>query len=229
MPFPGARTFPGKRTFPGGRLASYPDEPLETIMGSRLRERTQPLAPDDERYGFAHAWLCEAISALAMQAQQVADPDGDVPPLAPILSPDYAPDWALPWVAQLVGIQLPAGIDPDRARLLIKDASGFRRGTRDSIRAVANSYLTGTQQLYFRERDEGDAYALEIVTLTSETPDPDALLAAITAQKPGGIVLRYRTISGWDYEALRDTGDTYAETAGQYDTYQNLAYKEPNA
>jgi hypothetical protein len=207
---------------------TYPREPDLVPTGDRLRERTQPLAPDDARYGFAHAYLCQALGVAFQQAQEVADPEGDVPPLAPILDPGLAPDWALPWVAQLVGVRLPANIGPDEARVLITEARGFKRGTRESIYAAASYWLTGDKTMYFRERDAGDPYALEVVTLDSETPDPEAVRDALIAQKPAGLILRYRQVTGWDYEELTLTGDTYAVVATDFATYATLTANEPS-
>ena len=59
--------------------------------------------------------------------------------------------------------------------------------------------------VYFRERDQDTPdppYYLEIVTLDAETPDPQKVREAIMAQKPGGIVLNYRGVTGWDYEEM---------------------------
>jgi hypothetical protein len=136
--------------------------------------------------------------------------------------------WALPWVAQLVGVRLPANIGPDEARVLITEARGFQRGTRESIYAAASYWLTGEKTMYFRERDAGDPYALEVVTLDSETPDPAAVLDALIAQKPAGLILRYRQVTGWDYEELTLTGDTYVVVATDFATYATLTANEPS-
>lgn len=203
------------------------DEPEPTNMGARLRERTQPIAPDDAAHGWAHAYLCEALGRMLEQVADVFDPEGDVPPLAPILDPDLCPAWALPWLAQLVGVQLPAGVSESAARTLIKDVSGFKRGTPDALRAAAGMFLTGSQTVYFRERDGGDAYRLEVVTRTGETPDPAAVLAALMAQKPGGIVLGYRTIETWDYQEMSRRGGTYSQQSAAYASYRDLALDHP--
>jgi hypothetical protein len=104
------------------------------------------------------------------QVAQVFDPDGDVPPLAPILALELCPDWALPWLAQWVGIRIPSGMSATDARALIGDVSGFARGTPASLRAAVQTTLTDSKTVWFRERD-GSPYRLEVVTLTSETPD----------------------------------------------------------
>jgi hypothetical protein len=196
-------------------------EPNHTPTGARLRERTQPLAPDDASYGYAHAHLCEAIGRMLAQVAQVFDPEGDVPPFAPLLSVELCPDWALPWLAQLVGVRIPAGLSPDDARSLIADVAGFSRGTPAALRGAAELTLTGDKMVWFRERD-GSAYRLEVVTRVSETPDPVQTERALLAQKPGGIVLSYRTVAGWDYQQMTTDSTTYAQLALDWSTYDEL-------
>lgn len=195
-------------------------EPSHTPLGARLRERTQPLAPDDERYDYAHAHLCEALNRSMEQVAEVFDPGGDIPPLAPILDLDLCPGWALPWLAQLVGVRLPAGVSDDDARELIANVSGFARGTPASLQAAASLTLTGNQTVAFRERDAGDPYRLEVVTLTGETPDPTATQRALLAQKPGGIVLSYRTVEGQDWQAV--TAKTWRQARTAYASWRDL-------
>ena len=60
------------------------------------------------------------------------------------------------------------------------------------------------------------------MTLTSETPDPAAVLAALLAQKPAGIVLTYRQVAGWDYQQMTAEGGTYADQSADYTTYTDL-------
>lgn len=201
---------------------SYPDEPEHTPFGQRLRDRTQPLALDDAEHGFAHAYLSEALSRPYLELQEVFDPEGDIPPVAPLLDPYLCPDWALPWLAQFVGLRLPVGMSADDARIVIAKASGFARGTPAAIKAAAGLYLTGTKSVQFRERN-GSAYALEVVTFTGETPDPAATQAAILAQKPGGIILSYRVIDSWDYQLMTERGGTYQQQSSDYATYADLA------
>jgi hypothetical protein len=197
-------------------------EPVLSPVGARLRERTQPLAPDDADYGWAHAHLCEAIGLMLEQVAEVFDPEGDVPPLAPILDPELCPEWALPWLAQFVGVAIPPGTPPEDARTLITDVAGFRRGTPAAMRAAASALLTDTKTVWFRERDTG-AYQLEVVTLTSETPDPRRRARAmLTAQKPGGIVLRYACITGQTYRSVRAEVDSYRELRATWTSYRDL-------
>jgi hypothetical protein len=197
-------------------------EPEHTPIGARLRERTQPLAPDDAANGYAHAQLCEGIGRMLAQVAEVFDPEGDVPPLAPILDVELCPEWALPWLAQLVGVRIPAGATDEQARTLISDVAGFRRGTPAAITAAAALFLTGTKRVYFNERVRNDAYLLGVVTLASETPDPALVERAILAQKPGGLVLSYSSIVGQTYRAVLTEVDSYREVRSTWTSYRDL-------
>ena len=201
-------------------------EPTHTPLGARLRERTQPLAPDDERYGYAHAHLCEAIGRMLAQLAQVFDPEGDVPPFAPLLDPALCPDWALPWLAQLVGVRIPSGATPEQARTLVADVAGFKRGTPAAMEAAAAALLTGTKTVWFRERD-GSAYQLEVVTLTAETPDASRVAAALLALKPGGIVMRYRVVDSWDWQQVLLTHATWNAVKATYSSWRKLVERTP--
>jgi hypothetical protein len=201
---------------------SYPDPPDHSPFGERLRERTQPLALDDESYGFAHAYLSEALSRPYLEVQEIFDPEGDVPPVAPLLDIDLCPDWALPWLAQLIGAVIPVGMPPDTARELIRNVAGFRRGTPAAIRAAASFFLTGSKTVFFNERFANDAYRLGIVTLTAETPNPAQVQAAILAQKPGGILLSYSAIAGQTYRAVLTEVDSYREMRSEWATYRDV-------
>jgi tail protein P2 I len=205
-------------------------EPEHTPIGARLRQRTQPMALDDPVYGYAHAHLCEALGRPYQQFQEAFDPE-DAAPFETILDPQRCPEWALPWLAQLVGIALPTTSTEADKRTIITGLASHKRGTPSALEAAAGLYLTGTKTVMFRERDSSGAdppYTLEVVTRTDETPDPQAVLAALMSQKPGGIVLTYRQVEGWDYQEMTATGpDPYSALGPIYPTYTDLAYNDP--
>jgi Phage tail protein (Tail_P2_I) len=201
-----------------------------TPWGERLRERTEPLAPDDAAHGYVHALLAQALSEALERVAEIYDPEEGLPG-GPLLDVDRCPAWALPWLAQLVGITLPVGVDEATARAIIRDVAGWKRGTVAALRAAAGFHLTGDKTVYFRERDPDSPdppYTLEVVTLADETSDPDAVLAELLRQKPAGIVLKYRTVSGWDYQALTNVGpDPYSALDDAYPTYRELQEGPP--
>jgi hypothetical protein len=194
--------------------------PALTSTGARLQARTQPLAPDDERWGWPHAALCGGLAAAFDQVADVFDPPGDVPPGAPLLDVTLCPDWALPWLAQVVGVVLPQGITAEQSRTLIADVAGWQRGT-------PGAFLTGSKTVYFNERKGGAAYTLQVVTLDSETPDPTLVLAALMAQKPGGIVLEYAHVAAATYAEIDAAYATYDEVRTTFDDYSEVRTNQP--
>jgi len=211
------------------RIGTPPDH---TVIGARLTERTNQMAVDDPQYGWAHAHLCEALGQPLIQFQEAFDPV-DAAPFETLLDPARCPAWALPWLAQLVGMRLPTTISVDEQRAFIAALASHNRGTPAALAAAAGLYLTGNKTVMFRERDPTGTdppYTLEVVTRDDETPDPDKVLAALMAQKPGGIVLLYRQVQGWDYEQMTLEGDehgwTYATLPPMFATYRELAFNE---
>jgi len=206
--------------------------PDHTVIGARLTERTNQMAPDDPQYGWAHAHLCEALGQPLLQFQEAFDPV-DADPFETLLDPARCPPWALPWLAQLVGLRLPTSITVDQQRAFINALASHNRGTPSALAAAAGLYLTGNRTVMFRERDPTGTdppYTLEVVTRDSETPDPAKVQAALMAQKPGGIVLFYRTVQMWDYEEMTLEGAqeswTYASLPSMFATYRELAFNE---
>jgi hypothetical protein len=203
-------------------------QPDLSSLGARLQERTQPLAPDDDAHGYAHALLVEALSTAFAQVGEIFDPEGDVPPGAPLLDVDLCPDWALPWLAQIVGVTLPQGVSPADARTLITEIAGWQRGTPASLAAAARAFLsTPDATVFFNERFAGDPYRLGIITLASETPDPALVERAILAQKPGGIVLSYSAVAGQTYRAVLAEVDSYREMSSTWSSYSDVLNRMP--
>ena len=204
--------------------------PELTPWGERLRERTEPLAPDDAERGYVHAHLAGAMAEALKRVAEIYDPEDGLPG-SPLLDVDRCPDWALPWLAQLVGVTIPPDMSPELARAGIRDVAGWKRGTPNALRAAAGAYLTGDKTVFFRERDPTGAdppYTLEVVTLDDETPDPAAVEAALRRQKPAGIVLFYRVVTGWDYQELAAAGpDPYSALDDAYPTYLELREGPP--
>lgn len=196
--------------------------PVLSRLGEALRERTAPLAPDDDANGWVHAHLCQGIEVQLERVEDIWDPPDPVAPGGPLLDVDLCPDWALPWLGQLVGVRIPPGTSAQDARTLVRSVAGFSRGTPDAIRAAAGLYLIGSKTVYFNERVGNHAYRLGVLTLTTETPDAEAVQRAILAQKPAGILLDYRSIAGQTYGAIRIEYDTYREVRDAYDSYRAM-------
>jgi hypothetical protein len=118
-------------------------------------------------------------------------------------------------------------------RQRIASTDGFQRGTVAALRGAAQATLTGAKTVLLRERDHDPAdtpnyaYYLTVTTYTSQTPNPAATLAALLAQKPGGIVLTYHTLAGQDYLTLRTNHATYNDVRTTYASYDAVRTDTP--
>lgn len=201
---------------PLAEVVAEPPE-LETFA-ERIYASVEPLAWLDAEADYALAKLAGALGEMFQPVEDVARDTPEGPGWSAVVDAIRCPDDWLIWLRQFVGA--------NGLRHSITQHSGFQRGTRDAIANAAGMYLTGNKTVYFRER-HGDPYAFEVVTVEAETPDPAAVLAELIRQKPGGLVLTYRTVAGWDYEAMTDAGGTYATLKTTFATYYDLTNNDP--
>jgi hypothetical protein len=138
-----------------------------------------------------------------------------------LADPDQADTAWLPWLAQLVGARLdPAATELERRDTIRYATSGWRAGTRQAIADAAKTALTGTRYAKVMPHtiglpgggvSSGGIWDVTVMTRTSETPDPDAVLGAILRKgvKPAGVVLYVAYYgSTWDQiEAFYPTWD----------------------
>jgi hypothetical protein len=200
-----------------------------TLAGELYADQLAPYTREDEANGYA---LGVFLIVLLSMAQDIADlvrddPDSDAPGWSALVDADRAPAWALPWLAQLAGVVLRANLSEAAQRLAIKELAGQKRGRLRSG-AAARQYLIGpdgspdTATVYVFER-YGSAYRMRIATLEAETPDPAAVLAALEAEKAGGIILDYDVIAaGGDWDALASTHATWAEVLTDFTDWADV-------
>lgn len=190
-----------------------------------LYDALAPLAAWDEGAGWALAHYCAAIGAMFQPVEDIARDTPDGSGWSAVLDLERSPDSWLPWLAQFVGVTTIPGSTPAATRQRIASTDGFRRGTPAALEGAAAATLTGNKIVIFRERDQSAAdppYALEVVTLTGETPNPAATQAAILAQKPGGIVLTYRTAEGEDWQLVKESGKTWRQVRTERTNWRDL-------
>jgi hypothetical protein len=193
-----------------------------------LQDQLEPFLADDSANGNALATFLTAIGLMYEDVKVWADDDdeGDVG-WSILLDLSRCPATALPWLGQFVGARVNANLSDSDQRQQVSDVAAWKRGSVAAMIGAVKPYLTGTQSIIFSERDSGacpsePAYGLTIFTLTDETPDSGAVLAALLLVKPAGIVLNYHTVSGATYEALFTTYATYEDLYGAYDTYRAI-------
>jgi hypothetical protein len=176
-------------------------------------------------------WALSADELAIWQANRVNRPSA-------LGDPGQAdPRW-LPWMAQLVGAPLDPGASVQEQRDTIAFAtSGWRGGTRQAIADAARTALTGSMYAQVVPHvvpsdngglDTGGVWDITIITRSSETPDPGAVLDAVLRKgvKPAGAVLHHATYgASWaQIEAVYPTwADWNAATWAQIEQ-AGLAY-----
>lgn len=128
---------------------------------------------------------------------------------------DSVPEEALAWLAQFVGVELSADLDPEGQRIRIAEAAGFKRGTPEAIIAAAKQYLTGQRKVELYER-EGSPWRFRLRTYATETPDPGRVVSAVEALRPAGLVVTYEIQQGVEIDGLSGTIDSQPSTIASY-------------
>jgi hypothetical protein len=167
-----------------------------TQFADEAKLRLAPVMTDD-----LEAYL-DGIGEMFAEVEDYAREDADGnPPWSHLLDPEQVTTVAgLYWLAQLAGVRAAPGLALEPLRTVVELASARRRGTIAYMVEVVQALLTGSKTVITQERYLDSAYKLRIVTRNSETPDPAAVLAALLAIKPAGIVLTYDHVDGitWD-------------------------------
>jgi hypothetical protein len=198
--------------------------PAVSPLAEQVYAELWPLQPGDEDRGWALLLL------VGLLAQPFAEVDELVTDGWSILfDVDRTPGKWLDRPASMIGARPPEGLTDDQRREHIKNVGGPQRGMPAAIVAAARAQLIGEQRVTFLERD-GNAWWDTLITYTSETPDPAAVVAAITdpAVKPAGRKLTHRVEAGWsvaEFEhafATLTVSDFEANFASVYDFESNL-------
>jgi hypothetical protein len=113
-----------------------------------------------------------------------------------LMDPDTAPAGALAWLGQFAGVSfLPSDTEATQ-RSRVKTAAGFYRGTPQAMLDEVKPTLTGTQYASVLQQVSGSRWAMSLITLSTETPDPTATITAALRQKPAGIALTHVVTTG---------------------------------
>lgn len=206
---------------------SVPPGLTPETFADRLYDAMAPVAREDATVGWSLLILVNAIGQMFQLVEEwVRDtPDGIGWSL--LVDLDRCPPEALPWLAQFAGVRLLPGSSEAEQRTRIASTDGFSRGTPAAMRGAAAATLTGNKTVVFRERWQGNAYELNVVTYAAETPNVAATEAALIAQKPAGIVLLYATHAGQDYASLKAGNANYATVNTKYPDYESVKVAQP--
>jgi hypothetical protein len=189
------------------KVAGQLDDAIEAIDGDR------PIGPDTPE-----PWALPPDELEAWRAERRNRPSA-------LGDPEQAELAWLPWLAQLVGATLDPSASESEQRDTVRYAtSGWRGGTRQAIADAARSALTGSQYARVMPHTTvsggllapGTAWDITIVTRSSETPDPGAVLGAVLRKgvKPAGAVLHHHPYAA-SWTAVTTAYPTWADRNGK--------------
>lgn len=178
----------------------------------------------DEEFGWPLAHWCASIGVMFDDLWRLVrdDPDDGTPGWSKLLDVDRTPDSFLPWLSQFVGVDLTQGADADQWRDEIRNRVGEQRGRPARLIAAAREVLSDPLAPVTLLEKEGvidPDYEFTMITYTDTTPDPAAVVARVTAVKPGGLLPNFEVFDGWtigdweDFYAGRTIGDWEDEFA----------------
>ena len=154
----------------------------------------------------------------ALDTLTLADPGTSVSGTCELVNAAAAPRRFLPWLGWLVGVNT-SGIADAYVRDAIANAAATqRRGSIGSIRDAVQRTLTGGRNCRMYWNVSGvDPYLITVLTLTAETPDTAAALAAAWTEKPAGMDLELQTAAG----------ATWADVVAAYPTWNAVVAAHP--
>lgn len=155
-----------------------------------------------------------AIGQMFAEIEQYAEDTDTTVGWSVLWDVDTATHNALPWLAMIVGERVPSGASDSQARALIKAAPNQDRGTPLAIANAIKQLLTGAQTVAMRERKRSDGTAdddaLNIVTWATQTPDQNAVLAALRRTVPADIDVYYDVLTSPTWATIQSGSPTWA-------------------
>lgn len=200
--------------------------PVVGAWAERVYADLGPYTSQDEALGWPLLIYLGAIGdKFFQQIDDLARDQGSVVGWGNMMNPNTCPAYALPWLGQLVGVVVDTTLSEANQRAQVIAAAGWQRGTPASIIAAAQLYLSGTKFVSLQERYGGNAYALNIITHTGETPaDTSAMVAAVKAVMPAGMIVTFATYVGQTYAQLKAAYATYTAVKAAYATYDDVRH-----
>lgn len=187
-------------------------------VAARLYARLEPIAYADAENDDALANLCTALMAPVEPTEVSRDTDTLIA-WESLWNPDACPDVLLDWLAIANGVELPpSALTAAEKRYRIKQAAGRYRGTPRALAEEVQLELTGTKTVLMGFQTP-DRWSYVVGTIAAETPDTDAVEAAIERQNPAFMLWERILTTAWSWLVLGPTLIAERTTVDGVDTY----------
>lgn len=198
-------------------------------------EEMAPVHAEDAIRGYPLALF---LHAYYMPLQKVDDivrdrPELNLPGWGILFHPDLCPAEYLGYLAMFAGVPITDDMSEAEKRQRIKLRDNTKRCTPGAIIQAAQDHLIEPKRVILRERYDPDNPLVDspghfmVITYTADTPDPDAVLAAIKEQKDVGLILHYDVQDGQDWQQVVTDYATWNDVLAAYDTWQDLIDDTP--
>lgn len=195
-----------------------PDLPLSRLAAD-IYALLEPYAEGDAALGYPLRAFVESIAKMLTDVDELVrdGPNGELR-WSGLFDASRIPPEGLGWLGQIVGVAL-VPVDPiATSRARVAAADGIKRGSVAQVKLAAQRLLIGNKTVIMTERTT-DAWHFAVRTRTTETPNSAAVLAALLAAKPAGLILDYATFTGILYQETSAAFATYAATSTAKTTY----------
>lgn len=148
----------------------------------------------------------------------LVDPATSVTGTCELVNAAAVPRAYLAWLGWLVGVDTSVIPDADVRDAVGNAAATQRRGSLGSIQYAVQRTLTGSKSCRVYSNLSGvDPYLVTVITLTTDTPDSVASLAAAWNEKPAGVDLELQTVAG----------SVWGDVIGTYATWDAVVAAQP--
>jgi hypothetical protein len=155
----------------------------------------------------------------------VAAGEGYQPGYASALDPQQATA-GYGFLGQIVGVQLPTGVDDETAKSLVTAEAGMSRATPAAVIAAAKRNLSGSQSVTLLERTyiDGtpDAGWFVLVVRPEQIINEAALIASVNAVKLGGLMWSLVQTDSWTISEMEADYSTISELEAAFPTITAL-------
>jgi phage tail P2-like protein len=170
---------------------------------SRFYARLEPIAFDDD--GTLQDLATALMSPVEIAEVSRDSDDGLLVAWEALWDPDACPAELLDWLAVANGVILPpSALTADEKRYRIKQAAGRYRGTPRALVEEIQLVLTGDKTVLLGYQN-GDEWHYAVGTIAAETPDENAVDAAIARQNPAFMIPERILTSDWTWLVLAPT------------------------
>jgi hypothetical protein len=222
--YPGALVFPDTST----EVSGDPQGSTRPVVSQAAEDLYASLGPWREMD--ENVWdlllLCEAAAGKLQEVYDLGFRE-DLVGWSQVMDPDAAPAKFVPWLGQFIGVRMLPSDSLDVQRQRIRTHSGWERGTPVALIAAVKTQLAGGDGTVVLIERDTSAYHATVQTYTAQTPNVQAVLDAIAAAKPAGLVVAHQLLSGITFNQVNALATDFNNEKAIWPTFDDMTHQVP--